>query len=99
MHAKILDYVQQKNIDLENLNEDELLRILNELQLLDGIESRFKNEDVSNEPTKEMNHSLSITITKGRKFKQLCNMEKPSSFYFVLSGFSQKVRSASYPAA
>ena len=26
-------------------------------------------------------------------------MEKPSSFYFVLSGFSQKVRSASYPTA
>jgi len=29
VHAKILEYVQQKNLDIENLDEDELLRILN----------------------------------------------------------------------
>ena len=29
----------------------------------------------------------------------MTKLERPSSFYFVLSGFSQKVRSASYPSA
>jgi hypothetical protein len=52
-----------------------------------------------NEPLRDMSHSLTMTITKGRKFRQFMDLERPSSFYFVLSGFSQKVRSASYPTA
>jgi len=51
------------------------------------------------EPLRDMSHSLTVTITKGRKFRQFLDLERPSSFYFVLSGFSQKVRSAAYPTA
>lgn len=42
MHTKIMEYVQEKNLDIEQLDEDELLRILNELQLLDDIQSKMQ---------------------------------------------------------
>ena len=99
VHAKILEYVQQKNLDIESLNEDELLRILNELELLDGIEGKFQEEHSQNQPLKDQTHCLTVTVTKGRKFRPFLDLERPSSFYFVLSGFSQKVRSSSYPTA
>jgi len=37
-----MEYVQEKNLDIEQLDEDELLRILNELQLLDDIQSKMQ---------------------------------------------------------
>lgn len=42
VHAKILGYVQSNNLDIEDLDEDQLLRILNELQLLDNIENKIQ---------------------------------------------------------
>lgn len=73
--------------------------MLNELQLLNGIEDKIQEEQLAVQPLKEMKHSLTVTITKGRKFKQLIELERPASFYFALSGFKQKVRSSSYPTS
>lgn len=99
VHSKIMEYVEQNSLDIDQLDEDELLRILNELRLLDDIQGKLQEEQSMNEPLRDMSHSLTMTITKGRKFRQFMDLERPSSFYFVLSGFSQKVRSASYPTA
>jgi hypothetical protein len=46
-----------------------------------------------------MSHCLTLTVTKGRKFKQILDLGKSASFYFILAAFSQKVRSSSYPTA
>lgn len=73
--------------------------MMGELQLLDDIQNRLKEEVAVHEPLKDMAHSLTLTISKGRRFKQLLEMQGVTSFYFTLSAFSQKIRSSSYPTA
>ena len=34
-----------------------------------------------------MTHELALTINKGRKFKEFNELQKPASFYFLLSAF------------
>jgi len=44
-------------------------------------------------------HNLTLSIHKGRKFKQFLELPKFSTFYFLLSGFNQKSKSSSYHPA
>jgi hypothetical protein len=48
--------------------------MLNDLQLLNGMEDKLQEEQSIYQPLKDMKHSLTVTITKGRKFKQLMEM-------------------------
>jgi hypothetical protein len=36
-----MEYVEQNSLDIDQLDEDELLRILNELRLLDDIQGKL----------------------------------------------------------
>ena len=44
VHGKILDYVERHQVDLESIDEESLLKMMNELELLDEIEKRVREE-------------------------------------------------------
>ena len=44
VHARILDYVQSRHLDLESIDEEALLKMMNELELLEEIEKKVKEE-------------------------------------------------------
>jgi hypothetical protein len=69
--------------------------MLEELHLLDDLQQQIQEENQDKEPLGV--HSLSLAVNKGRKFKPLVDMG--GSFQLQLSGFGQKSKSASYPAA
>lgn len=45
--------------------------MMDELQLLDAIQEKVKEESVTHHSLKNLTHNLTLTITKGRKFKPL----------------------------
>ena len=69
VNARILDYVNRNNLDIGDLDEGRLLTMMDELQLLDEIQERVKEESVTHHSLKNLTHSLTLTISKGRKFK------------------------------
>jgi hypothetical protein len=71
VNARILDYVNRNNLDIGDLDEGRLLTMMDELQLLDEIQERVKEESVTHHSLKNSTHSLTLTISKGRKFKPL----------------------------
>jgi hypothetical protein len=73
--------------------------MMEELHLLDEIQERVQEEDVGHQSIKNMTHNLTLTISKGRKFKPLLDLPRPATFYFTLSAFGQKVKSSTYEIA
>lgn len=59
----------------------------------------MEEEDIVHQSVKNMTHNLSLSISKGRKFKQLVQLPRPANFYFTLSAFGQKSKSSLYETA
>lgn len=72
------------------------MKMMDDLQLLDDIKEQVKEEQSAQHPLKNMTHNLTLTISKGRKFKPLLELPRPATFFFTLSAFGQKVKSSSY---
>lgn len=75
------------------------MRMVEELELLQDVQGRVKEEQGAQQSMRNMTHGLSLNITKGRKFKEMMDLQRPTQFYFTLAGFGQKVKSARYEAA
>lgn len=92
-----MEYVERKGLNADDLEDEEvLMRMVEDLELLQDVKGRVKEEDVGVGGMRNMTHGLGLTITKGRKFKTMMELKRPVQFYFTLAGFGQKVKSARY---
>lgn len=94
-----MDYVARHQIDPDALDEPTLMRILDDLQLLDPLQQRVQQERQEISSITNGVHTLTVTISKGRKFRPLLELARPAQFYFTLSAFGQKARSSTYEVA
>lgn len=100
INHKIMDYVERKGLNAEDLEDEAtLMRMVEDLDLLQDMQSKVKEEQVGYQSLRNMTHGLSLSITKGRKFKTMMDLKRPVQFYFTLAGFGQKVKSSRYEAA
>jgi predicted transcriptional regulator len=99
VNAKIVDYVARNNLDIDDLDESKLMRMMDDLQLLEDITQQVKEEQSTLQSVKNMTHNLTLTISKGRKFKPLLELPRPAMFFFTLSAFGQKAKSSTYEVA
>lgn len=99
VNARIVDYVTRNHLDIDDLDESRLMKMMEDLQLLEDIQERVKEEQIIYQPVKNMTHNLTLTISKGRKFKPILELPRPATFFFTLSAFGQKVKSSSYEIA
>lgn len=72
--------------------------MLEDLQLMDEMQKLGRVED-KNEQQSLQQMNLTMTITRGRKFKSLAQMGAGSTFFLTLSGFKQKAKSSIYEVA
>jgi predicted transcriptional regulator len=99
VNARIVDYVARNNLDISDLDEATLVRMMDDLQLLEDIQERVKEEQSTHQSLKNLTHNLTLTITKGRKFKPFLELPRPAMFFFTLSAFGQKAKSSTYEVA
>ena len=71
--------------------------MLEDLQLMDEMQKLGRVEEKNEQSLQQTN--LTMTITRGRKFKSLAQMAPGSTFFFTLSGFKQKSKSSVYEVA
>lgn len=68
--------------------------MLEDLQLMDEMQRLGRAEEKNEQSLQQIN--LTMTITRGRKFKSLAQLGLGSTFFLTLSGFRQKAKSSVY---
>lgn len=95
-----MDYVERKGLNADDLEDEEVLvRMVEDLDLLQDVQGKVKEEQAGHHSLRNMTHGLSLTVSKGRKFKTMMELKRPVQFYFTLAGFGQKAKSSRYEAA
>jgi len=95
--TRIRGYLKDRNLSYEDINNEQLLRMLEELSLVDNLMAKLEQAEPDTFDLSPNKKALTLKIIRGRAFNDMQQYSKDTLFTISVCFLNKRYRSAPIP--